>query len=79
MPTSTEPTVEERIAAAVSLAQKETRYARDEYWRGEIGKLKVIVRQAVTMHAPMEHDRDPRWTRFINALYAGVVRVAGPM
>ena len=76
---STEPTTDERIQAAVREAVRQCRADRDAYWQHKIDLIKTIVRQAVTLHAPQEKDRDPRWTRFVNALYGGIVRVAGPL
>ena len=75
----TEPTTDERIEAAVREAVRRTRSDLDAYWQHRIDLLKTVVRQAVTLHAPQEKDRDPRWTRFVNALYGGIVRVAGPL
>ena len=46
--------------------------------RDKVDAIKVIIKQAFELHAPKDERRDPRWTRVINAIYAGVVRVAGP-
>lgn len=40
--------------------------------------VKVIVKQGFEVHAPKDERRDPRWTRCINAIFAGIVRVSGP-
>jgi len=40
--------------------------------------IKVIVKQSFTLHAPKDDRRDPRWTRCINAIFSGIIRVAGP-
>ena len=46
--------------------------------RDKLDAIKVIIKQAFELHAPKEERRDPRWTRVINAIYAGVVRISGP-
>lgn len=44
----------------------------------KLDAVKCIVKQAIELHAPKDERRDPRWSRLINALFAGIVRVAGP-
>lgn len=44
----------------------------------KIVAMKVVIKQAIEMHVPKDERRDPRWTRLVNALFTGIVRVAGP-
>ena len=78
MPTTPPPDLEERTHALVREAVRQAKADRDAYWQQRIGEYKVLLRSTITLHAPKESDRYPRWTRCINALFAGAVRVFGP-
>jgi hypothetical protein len=69
----------EAIEARIAIAKREAAADRDRVWQRRVDNAKLLIREAVRNHLPPDRERDPRMTRFVNALYAGIVRTLGPL
>jgi hypothetical protein len=79
MPADTLTLTKENLEGQIALARREAAAERDRVWQRRVDNAKLLIREAVKIHLPQDRDRDARLTRFVNALYAGIVRTLGPL